>query len=170
MDVSKTESFLDDCRDAFLVRGKRANEDRAKRRGSKSPELLSVSLKIEGAKGRQENSFMLRDGNTEAVRAQAWLVSTAALALADRRDMVYEQNVLTWHGEFSPKTHDLFEFAIIDRVFGKNLINTRAKYSVDLANNNVFQIRPLAIDDADSIIHAYHLQLTGNGKQQETAA
>ncbi|KAF5627896.1 homocitrate synthase mitochondrial [Fusarium tjaetaba] len=31
-------------------------------------------------------------------------------------------------------------------------------------------IRPLAIDDADSIIHAYHLQLTGNGKQQETAA
>ncbi|SCN69535.1 uncharacterized protein FFB20_03518 [Fusarium fujikuroi] len=131
MDVSKTESFLDDCRDAFLVR------------------VCS---------------------ETQAVRAQAWLVSTAALALADRRDMVYEQNVLTWHGEFSPKTHDLFEFAIIDRVFGKNLINTRAKYSVDLANNNVFQIRPLAIDDADSIIHAYHLQLTGNGKQQETAA
>ncbi|KAG9499260.1 hypothetical protein J7337_010079 [Fusarium musae] len=31
-------------------------------------------------------------------------------------------------------------------------------------------IRPLAIDDADSIIHAYHLQLTGNGKPQETAA
>ncbi|KAI1016095.1 hypothetical protein LB504_009218 [Fusarium proliferatum] len=32
------------------------------------------------------------------------------------------------------------------------------------------RIRPLAIDDADSIIHAYHLQLTGNSKQQETAA
>lgn len=38
------------------------------------------------------------------------------------------------------------------------------------ANKGVLLVRPLAIDDTDSIIHAYHLDLMGNREKKEVAA
>ncbi|KAM5379231.1 hypothetical protein ACJA88_005791 [Fusarium oxysporum] len=48
-------------------------------------------------------------------------------------------------------------------------VTAKIKQMADRANRGLSFVRPLAIDDADSIIHAYHLGLQGQSEQQNAS-